>query len=78
MAGLLWPARGLPLPLLLLTVVCCTAVYLFLCFLLGALQRHEVRRLYEALTSLKHFQARPGRGQPSISVGVAKPITHAC
>jgi hypothetical protein len=58
MAALLWPARGLRLPLLGLAAAGSTVAYFALCVLLGALRREEVRRFREALG-----------GRPSNAIG---------
>jgi O-antigen/teichoic acid export membrane protein len=48
MACVLWPARRLPLPLLVPAAAGAAALYLVLCVALGALRRSEVRRFREA------------------------------
>jgi O-antigen/teichoic acid export membrane protein/ubiquinone/menaquinone biosynthesis C-methylase UbiE len=52
MTGLLWQARGLSLPLLVVVVLLSTGVYGALCVGLGALRTDEIRRFRSILTGL--------------------------
>jgi O-antigen/teichoic acid export membrane protein len=62
MAAALWPARGLPLPLLAMAAALAGLLYLGLCLLFGALSMAEMRHFVDAVRH--RGDARRGRPQP--------------
>jgi O-antigen/teichoic acid export membrane protein len=71
MAAALWPARGLPLPLLVPAAALSGVLYLGLCLLFGAVSRAEVWHFVEAV---RHPQPRR-RGGAATPVAEADPGT---
>jgi O-antigen/teichoic acid export membrane protein len=62
MATVLWPARTASLPIALAAVFLSGLVYGLLCFLFGALRRHELGQLTRVLVGLFPRKFSPGSG----------------